>query len=281
VRLFDDRVELQVPHERADWLRRATGARWEIGPGVLSLRAWDRDSHDPAHDRRRLKAHARRAMICLQGWPGPPAPPAIDPERVRLQPVALPVGDDLPMLEQGFDLQISDEHATMSDLVKALSDFGNTQPWTRTRAQPGVSACEGCPSCCGEPVPVSPIDLAGLIAAGRTPTLGRQQDEAGCIVPLEDGWCAFLDRTSARCTVWQDRPWVCRSYFCCPEGPVMEAVRAELNGHILATRLDLGIDTPLRYATDYRQVLLIDLLSGQVWLRAWQTLTPDAVSDNI
>jgi hypothetical protein len=267
-RLFNNRVELAVPHSQANWLRQATGAHWEPGPGGVTLRAWDLDSRDPAHDRRRLEAHARRAISCLERWPGAPEPPEPCPSRVRLIPAALITSDDLPMLEQGFELQILDDQATMADLDEALSSFGETQPWTRTRAQVGISACEGCRTCCGEPVPVSPIDMARLRASHRTPNLGLDGDLAGCIVPLADGWCSFLDRASARCTVWQDRPWVCRSYFCCPEGPVMDAVREELNGHILATTLDLGVDTPLRHATDYRQVLLIDLLGGPVWLRA-------------
>lgn len=268
MRLHDDRVELAIPHEQVNWLRQATGADWAPCPGGILLRAWDRDSFDPAHDRRRLQAHAHQAITCLQQWPGAPEFPAPDPSRVRLLPVALPAGDALPILEQGLELQLPDDQATMADLVGALSNFGDNQPWTRTRAKTGVTTCEGCPACCGEPVPVSPLDRARLRAAGRTPNLGRAGDEAGCIVPQADGWCAFLDRATARCTVWLDRPWVCRSYFCCPEGPVMEAVRAEVNGHILATTLDLGVDTPLRYALDYRQVLLIDLVSGPVWLQA-------------
>jgi len=28
---------------------------------------------------------------------------------------------------------------------------------------------------------------------------------------LEDGWCAALDRATWRCTIYPQRPWVCRA----------------------------------------------------------------------
>jgi Fe-S-cluster containining protein len=29
---------------------------------------------------------------------------------------------------------------------------------------------------------------------------------------LEDGWCAALDRRSMMCTIYEQRPWICRDY---------------------------------------------------------------------
>ena len=29
---------------------------------------------------------------------------------------------------------------------------------------------------------------------------------------LKDGWCAALDRESMRCTIYPQRPWVCREF---------------------------------------------------------------------
>jgi Fe-S-cluster containining protein len=29
---------------------------------------------------------------------------------------------------------------------------------------------------------------------------------------LEDGWCAALDRTTLRCRIYENRPWVCREF---------------------------------------------------------------------
>ena len=29
---------------------------------------------------------------------------------------------------------------------------------------------------------------------------------------LDDGWCAALDRATMRCTIYANRPWVCREF---------------------------------------------------------------------
>lgn len=29
---------------------------------------------------------------------------------------------------------------------------------------------------------------------------------------LEDGWCAALDRETMRCTIYEQRPFICREY---------------------------------------------------------------------
>lgn len=29
---------------------------------------------------------------------------------------------------------------------------------------------------------------------------------------LKDGWCAALDRSTLRCTIYTNRPWVCREF---------------------------------------------------------------------
>lgn len=29
---------------------------------------------------------------------------------------------------------------------------------------------------------------------------------------LDDGWCAALDRETLRCTIYENRPWVCREF---------------------------------------------------------------------
>ncbi|HEY3365878.1 MAG TPA: YkgJ family cysteine cluster protein [Symbiobacteriaceae bacterium] len=282
----------------ARWLAAATGAPWRDAEAAaprrdaeagLVLYPWDDDGLKLDHIRRRLAARARQAAASLAAWPGPPVPLPLDPLRVGVFPAAIlsdagpsdagpsdtdPSNTDqaeaeLPVVQQGFDLRIRDELATMADLTEAINRFAAGNPWTRTRPPVAAAACEGCPTCCQDPVPVSALDLARLGTAGRTPHMGAGGDLAGCMVTLPDGYCAFLDRGTRRCTVHGDRPWVCRTYFCCPEGPVAEAVREEIVGHILASTLDLGVETPLRHADDYRQVLLIDLISAPVWKAAY------------
>lgn len=44
---------------------------------------------------------------------------------------------------------------------------------------------------------------------------------------LDDGWCAALDRTTLRCTVYSRRPTVCRDY---PEGGADCLIERRRNG---------------------------------------------------
>ncbi|MFT6438186.1 MAG: Fe-S-cluster containining protein [Candidatus Azotimanducaceae bacterium] len=39
-------------------------------------------------------------------------------------------------------------------------------------------------------------------------------DEHGgeTMLRLDDGWCAALDRNTNLCTIYEDRPWVCREF---------------------------------------------------------------------
>jgi len=44
---------------------------------------------------------------------------------------------------------------------------------------------------------------------------------------LEDGWCSALDRETSMCSIYKNRPWICRefemgSYECCNERAVKE-----------------------------------------------------------
>lgn len=29
---------------------------------------------------------------------------------------------------------------------------------------------------------------------------------------LDDGWCSALDRNTMKCTIYNNRPWVCREF---------------------------------------------------------------------
>ena len=29
---------------------------------------------------------------------------------------------------------------------------------------------------------------------------------------LEDGWCSALDRTNSKCSIYENRPWICREF---------------------------------------------------------------------
>ena len=32
------------------------------------------------------------------------------------------------------------------------------------------------------------------------------------MIRLDDGWCAALDRDTMRCTIYENRPWICREF---------------------------------------------------------------------
>jgi len=69
------------------------------------------------------------------------------------------------------------------------------------------ATCANCEACCcrlevmlitdtGVPDHFVEIDKWG------SPTMAR----------LEDGWCAALDRNTLKCTIYENRPWVCREF---------------------------------------------------------------------
>lgn len=48
----------------------------------------------------------------------------------------------------------------------------------------------------------------------QVPTAFTEKDECGRTVMsrLEDGWCAALDRKTMLCTIYSQRPYLCREY---------------------------------------------------------------------
>tara|TARA_A100001037_G_scaffold233274_1_gene211839 strand:+ start:753 stop:1025 length:273 start_codon:yes stop_codon:yes gene_type:complete len=68
-------------------------------------------------------------------------------------------------------------------------------------------SCSDCNArCCRQEVP--------LFGETAVPEWLVEVDEQGNRVlrRLEDGWCALLDRSSMRCTIYADRPFVCRQF---------------------------------------------------------------------
>lgn len=64
--------------------------------------------------------------------------------------------------------------------------------------------CQAC--CCRLPVMVLPDDAP--------PTRFIERDEYGAEImgKGDDGWCLALDRDSMGCTIYTQRPWVCREF---------------------------------------------------------------------
>lgn len=87
-----------------------------------------------------------------------------------------------------------------------------------------ISCKKGCFNCCSLRVAVQPDEAALLLekADQMNIDLGRierqakamegheQDEEFWYQMPLEDRWCAFLNRENGECQVYDDRPLTCR-----------------------------------------------------------------------
>ncbi|WP_151702405.1 YkgJ family cysteine cluster protein [Nitrincola alkalilacustris] len=73
-------------------------------------------------------------------------------------------------------------------------------------ATPEVS-CSNCQACCCR-LPVM------IITDTDVPEQHIAYDEWGgeTMLRLADGWCSALDRDTFLCTIYENRPWVCREF---------------------------------------------------------------------
>jgi len=67
--------------------------------------------------------------------------------------------------------------------------------------------CADCAACCCR------LDVTLLTETG-VPDRFIEVDEFGAqyMVHLQDGWCAALDRGTMKCTIYENRPLVCREF---------------------------------------------------------------------
>lgn len=67
--------------------------------------------------------------------------------------------------------------------------------------------CASCKACCCR------LEVM-LITDTCVPDRFIEWDKWGCqtMARLEDGWCAALDRNTMKCTIYENRPWVCREF---------------------------------------------------------------------
>jgi len=68
--------------------------------------------------------------------------------------------------------------------------------------------CSTCRACCCK------LEVMLLGGDDEVPeALTRQDPWGGWIMHrLEDGWCAALDRRTMLCTIYEQRPFICRDY---------------------------------------------------------------------
>jgi hypothetical protein len=68
-------------------------------------------------------------------------------------------------------------------------------------------ACQNCQACCCR------LEVFILTDTG-IPEKYIARDKCGgeTMARLEDGWCSALDRYTMKCTIYENRPWVCREF---------------------------------------------------------------------
>lgn len=73
-------------------------------------------------------------------------------------------------------------------------------------AEPEVS-CSNCRACCCSSEVI-------IISDTGVPEQHIYADEHGSesMLRLADGWCSALDRNTMLCTIYENRPWVCREF---------------------------------------------------------------------
>lgn len=67
--------------------------------------------------------------------------------------------------------------------------------------------CSNCKACCCR------LEVI-LITDTGVPSEHIKEDEWGpqTMLRLEDGWCSALDRDTHMCSIYENRPWICREF---------------------------------------------------------------------
>lgn len=195
----------------------------------------------------------------------------------------------------GCDIRVASDDATVADLMDALDSFAALH----------LADCKGCDGCCQERAPLLSVDISSLAGLLTEATLwpahavverfGSLEVEDGVSDIMlrrdADGVCASLDREKRCCTIWPQRPFVCRSHFCLPRSYYLERLRQDIANQGLneLTRLLLAEEatgaTPLGGVplserlnaddyiinaftgkTDYRKIPLKDCVDESFWL---------------
>ena len=194
----------------------------------------------------------------------------------------------------GCDIRVCDPSATVADLLDALDDF----------AAEHLADCKGCDGCCQERAPILSPDIPALAALLPQPVpwpshavaesfgMFQVKDGVSDIILRRDpdGVCARLDRGERCCSIWPNRPFVCRSHFCLPRSDKLELLRQDitnlglneftrlllaeeasgsppLDGTYLCELLNADDYEPGVFSgkTDYHDILLKDCVDPDLW----------------
>ncbi|KUK32283.1 MAG: hypothetical protein XD63_0413 [Thermoanaerobacterales bacterium 50_218] len=145
---------------------------------------------------------------------------------------------------RSYDLKISYPWVTVGDYEQAFVHFSFKK---RYRA-----SCLGCALCCQGRIPLTLIDIYRMINGGVGHGLSVEEwvlrfahiefigNCADIVLKLDaDGFCSFLDPKSLTCTIYESRPLVCSTYFCCRFSKESRHLRSRI--------INLGEDELVRY----------------------------------
>ncbi len=185
------------------------------------------------------------------------------------------------------DIKVSDATATIGDFFAALNEFGFKH----------LADCKGCDGCCHERAPLTYWDiepLSKLIEPSASPifdlcskfaTIHIDADNIVDIILYrpDDDACNFLNTKQKFCTIWQNRPLVCQSYFCLPQSALLQDLRSAIinlgenelirlllledNSFNSDNRLQIE-DYPAHPAlidADLNMILVKDIVDDQLW----------------
>lgn len=206
--------------------------------------------------------------------------------------------------ENGYDVKINDEYASVQDYLNALNKAIETLPLTRARS--GRKDCAGCDLCCAERAPLTWIDVINLKRhfnikerhfdiQALLKKIGYTVID-GPVVDImlrrgKDNKCIFLHKEKKLCNIYQFRPLVCQAFICAPSTRraiwlwelvvnkgedelvrrwLLEAQRTGRNliydkGYNPGPCLSDWEPTPFSNKYSYREVLLKDLCSQKLW----------------
>lgn len=191
----------------------------------------------------------------------------------------------------GYDLAVTSAQASVQDYLAALEEAVRRLPLTRTR-NPAAARCLGCTACCAERIPLTVVDYHQLTRRTSLDLLPRiaalRHHGPSVDVMLRrtpGGRCLFLDVQTGLCRVYRVRPFVCRTYICCPVSRRAAELREAVTnaGEDELVRLWLAkepsppgvsrADWPPGAFTakwSYREVNLRDCVSASLWRRLYQ-----------
>ncbi len=186
-----------------------------------------------------------------------------------------------------YDVEINDPDATVAEFEEACQDLFSGAVAYRRYSE----SCLGCCICCSERIPVTRIDLL------RVYELFHKNDEwderdfrkwaegiseikriGGCVdVTLgvdECSICRFWVREKGICSIYQARPFACRSYLCAPMSRRFEELRSQIinmGQDDLVPQLCEDVDeiyqnkNAFAKVNSYGDIMIKDICSKRLW----------------